>query len=150
MGTSQTDSQYVISQQPHTLPQRSAKATEKDPSKLGIDTTAFSCDGRYLATHSEALPHAVWIWNITRMCLEVVMVQLKPVKALHWDPVHCRLGICTGSKRFYMWCETGSTCVSTAAVGLAVQRFRWNPDGCSVVLQDTAAFCLAYPTWNEG
>mmetsp|Transcript_26229 Transcript_26229/g.47281 ORF Transcript_26229/g.47281 Transcript_26229/m.47281 type:complete len:439 (-) Transcript_26229:339-1655(-) len=140
--------QYVVCEQPFQVPQRPG-GPDKLGTKVGIRQAQFSPDGVYLCTVLEQHPTCVWIWAMRRMALEALVVQMKPVKAVHWDPVHTRLGICTGAKRFYLWSPGGCTCVDTVHPDFAVQAFGWSADGAALVLEDKLAFCLAYPNWTD-
>eukprot|EP00670_Eutreptiella_braarudii_P010790 CAMPEP_0174307308 /NCGR_PEP_ID=MMETSP0810-20121108/1035_1 /TAXON_ID=73025 ORGANISM="Eutreptiella gymnastica-like, Strain CCMP1594" /NCGR_SAMPLE_ID=MMETSP0810 /ASSEMBLY_ACC=CAM_ASM_000659 /LENGTH=433 /DNA_ID=CAMNT_0015414321 /DNA_START=72 /DNA_END=1370 /DNA_ORIENTATION=- len=137
---------YEICNQPFQLPQRTG-ASDKASAKLGVKKVAFSCDGLYMCTCDESTPNCVFIWSIRKMCLEAVLVHMKPVKSVQWDPCHTRLGICTGVKRFYLWSPSGCTCVDTVHPEFSVQNFTWNADGCALVLEDKLSFCMAYPAW---
>ena len=52
--------------------------TSGDPAslpKLGISLIAISQDARFAATKNELQPHGVRIWDLTRLCLNSVMIQ---------------------------------------------------------------------------
>ena len=52
----------------------------------GVVQMTFSPDGRYLAVRTDNLPAAVFVWNVTDLSLEVVMVHRQKVAAAQWSP----------------------------------------------------------------
>lgn len=64
---------------------------------------------------SDNVPSAVWIWDIQKLRLFVVLEQLSPVRAFQWDPQRPRLAICTGGSKVYLWSRAG--CVSVQVPG---------------------------------
>ncbi|KAG9481957.1 hypothetical protein GDO78_010932 [Eleutherodactylus coqui] len=102
-------SKYELVEGPVTL--RTIKPdTDRANPELGIGMLAFSPDNRYLATKNDNMPCCVWIWDIQKMRLSVVLEQTSPVRTFHWDPVQPRLAICTGNSKVYLWSPT--SCVS--------------------------------------
>lgn len=61
------------------------------------------------------VPNAVWIWDIKKLRLFVVLEQLSPVRAFQWDPQQPRLALCTGGGKVYVWSPAG--CVSVQVPG---------------------------------
>ena len=61
------------------------------------------------------VPNAVWIWDIRKLRLFVVLEQLGPVRTFQWDPQQPRLAICTGGSKVYLWSPAG--CVSVQVPG---------------------------------
>lgn len=64
---------------------------------------------------SDSVPNAVWIWDIQKLRLFVVLEQLSPVRSFQWDPQQPRLAICTGGGKVYLWSPAG--CVSVQVPG---------------------------------
>lgn len=64
---------------------------------------------------SDSVPNAVWIWDIQKLRLFVVLEQLSPVRFFQWDPQQPRLAICTGGGKVYLWSPAG--CVSVQVPG---------------------------------
>lgn len=73
--------------------------------------TLWAC----LYLSSDNVPNAVWIWDVQKLRLFVVLEQLSPVRAFQWDPQRPRLAICTGSSKVYLWSRAG--CVSVQVPG---------------------------------
>lgn len=63
----------------------------------------------------DSVPNAVWIWDIQKLRLFVVLEQLSPVRSFQWDPQQPRLAICTGGGKVYLWSPAG--CVSVQVPG---------------------------------
>lgn len=53
------------------------------------------------------MPHNVWIWQTETMTLHSVVSLMQPVRNLRWDPVRCRLAICSGENRVCLWSLEG-------------------------------------------
>lgn len=118
---------------------------EKPVVKCGVGTLAFSPDGRYLATVNENMPTAVWIWIIPTFHLCAVLVQLQPVGAICWDPVHGRLAICSRGDKLYMWSSAGCVSISVPrSSGAVAETLVWHPAGTSIALIDSSQFCVCY------
>jgi hypothetical protein len=73
---------YDIGKKPVKLPSLSAHHISSKTSgdsatlpKLGISLIAISQDARFAATKNELQPHVVWIWDLTRLYLNSVMIQ---------------------------------------------------------------------------
>eukprot|EP00696_Hemimastix_kukwesjijk_P004594 gnl/Hemi2/15891_TR5251_c0_g1_i1.p2 gnl/Hemi2/15891_TR5251_c0_g1~~gnl/Hemi2/15891_TR5251_c0_g1_i1.p2 ORF type:complete len:446 (-),score=122.24 gnl/Hemi2/15891_TR5251_c0_g1_i1:1365-2702(-) len=124
---------------------------EKPNPKLGVGLAEWSADTRYLLTRNDNMPDALWLWDTHKLALGTLIIQLGPIKAAKWDPVHTRLAICTGSGKVYFWSEGGCSCVdvipSSVPTNFKVSGLEWNPDGNSLVLLDRDRFCCCYPTW---
>lgn len=135
---------YVVATQPFAVPKRPG-LSEKTTAKIGIASLGFSHDGAYLYTLDDGAPLCVWIWSMTRLQLEAVLVHQKLVRSVHWHPTQSRIGLCTGDRRFYMWSPEQCTCVDTVDPDFTVRQFSWNAEGSCLLLEDRLAFCIALP-----
>ena len=118
---------------------------EKPNPKMGVGTAIFSPDSKYLATINDNMPSAVWIWDIQKLKLSVLLVQTASVKCAAWDPLQSQLAVCTGSNKLYLWSPAG--CVSVAVPAESsfnVTGLLWHPDGTSLVLMSKTNFCICY------
>uniref|UniRef100_A0A8C9D3R0 WD repeat containing, antisense to TP73 n=1 Tax=Panthera leo TaxID=9689 RepID=A0A8C9D3R0_PANLE len=111
---SPAETKYEIASVPVSLQTLKPVADRANP-KIGIGALAFSPDSYFLATRSDSVPNAVWIWDIQKLRLFVVLEQLSPVRSFQWDPQQPRLAICTGGGKVYLWSPAG--CVSVQVPG---------------------------------
>lgn len=65
---------------------------------LGISVLEFNSDGTLLATKSDAMPSAVWIWYPHRCAPAAVLIHHSSVKKIQWHPtiadellIHCNI-----------------------------------------------------------
>lgn len=95
---------------------------------------------------SEHLPVSLRMLTVANRVQELaaVLMQKDPVKALDWDPVHCRLALCTGTAKIFMWAPEGASCVHVPLPGFLAASVRWNPTGTAFVLSDRDTFCCAF------
>ncbi|KAG8568570.1 hypothetical protein GDO81_014066 [Engystomops pustulosus] len=143
-------SKYELVDVPVTL--RTVKPdTDRANPELGIGMLAFSPDNRYLATKNDNMPCCVWIWDIQKMRLSVVLEQTSPVRSFHWDPVQPRLAICTGNSKVYLWSPTGCVSVQVPVEGtFNVLSLAWHPLGeDSLLLTSKDHFCICYLETSE-
>ncbi|XP_072012415.1 WD repeat-containing protein WRAP73 isoform X2 [Engystomops pustulosus] len=143
-------SKYELVDVPVTL--RTVKPdTDRANPELGIGMLAFSPDNRYLATKNDNMPCCVWIWDIQKMRLSVVLEQTSHVRSFHWDPVQPRLAICTGNSKVYLWSPTGCVSVQVPVEGtFNVLSLAWHPLGeDSLLLTSKDHFCICYLETSE-
>eukprot|EP00039_Didymoeca_costata_P001462 m.52728 g.52728 ORF g.52728 m.52728 type:complete len:447 (+) comp10813_c0_seq2:160-1500(+) len=115
--------------------------------RLGVGVVRFSPDSKFLATRNDNMPTAVWIWDMTKLKLCNVLIQISAVKALAWHPQRSLLAIATGSSCVYMWSPQG--CLSAQVPtdrNFCVNEIEWTPDGSFLLLLDKDRFCLCMAT----
>ncbi|XP_028343747.1 WD repeat-containing protein WRAP73 isoform X5 [Physeter macrocephalus] len=113
---SSTESKYEVASVPVSLQTLKPAADRANP-RIGVGALAFSPDSCFLATRSDSVPTAVWIWDIQKLRLLAVLEQLSAVRCFQWDPRQARLAICTGGSKVYLWSPAG--CVSVQVPGEA-------------------------------
>uniref|UniRef100_A0A8C9M774 WD repeat containing, antisense to TP73 n=1 Tax=Panthera tigris altaica TaxID=74533 RepID=A0A8C9M774_PANTA len=119
--------------------------------KIGIGALAFSPDSYFLATRSDSVPNAVWIWDIQKLRLFVVLEQLSPVRSFQWDPQQPRLAICTGGGKVYLWSPAGCVSVQVPGEGdFQVLSLCWHLNGDSLALLSKDHFCLCFLETEDG
>ncbi|KAF5917412.1 hypothetical protein HPG69_007006 [Diceros bicornis minor] len=119
--------------------------------KIGIGALAFSPDNYFLATRNDNIPNAVWIWDIQKLRLFVVLEQLSPVRSFQWDPQRPRLAICTGGSKVYLWSPAGCVSVQVPGEGdFQVLSLCWHLNGDSLALLSKDHFCLCFLETEEG
>lgn len=139
-----TKSKYEIAQPPVSLLSVKPAADRANP-KIGVGMLAFSPDNCFLATRNDNLPNAVWIWDVQKMKLFVVLEHLSPVQQFQWDPRRSRLAVCTGSRRAYLWSPAGCVAVQVPMEGdFQVTSLCWHSSGDSLALLSKDNFCMCY------
>uniref|UniRef100_A0A663LWM0 WD repeat containing, antisense to TP73 n=1 Tax=Athene cunicularia TaxID=194338 RepID=A0A663LWM0_ATHCN len=113
-----TQSKYDVSQVPVSLQHIKPVADRANP-KMGIGMLAFSPDNCFLATKNDNIPNAVWIWDVQKLKLFVVLEQLCAVQSFQWDPRQPRLAVCTGNSKVYLWSPAGCVSVQVPMEGKA-------------------------------
>lgn len=71
---------------------------------------------------TDNIPNAVWIWDIQKLKLFVVLEQLCSVQSFQWDPRQPRLAVCTGNSKVYLWSPAGCVAVQVPLEGKARKR----------------------------
>ncbi|TRY99424.1 hypothetical protein DNTS_022984 [Danionella cerebrum] len=118
--------------------------------KIGISAMAFSADNRYLATKNDNMAQAVWVWDMQRLALLVVLEHTAPVRCFTWDPSRPRLALCTGTSRMYLWSPAGCLSVSVPVEGsFQVQSLFWSGSGQSLVLLSKDQLCVCYTDTDD-
>ncbi|MGH0163040.1 UNVERIFIED_CONTAM: hypothetical protein FKN15_044234 [Acipenser sinensis] len=152
MGSSlfSTQSKYEVSPAPVQVPVIKPDPERANP-KIGIATMAFSFDNRYLATKNDNMPNDLWIWDMQKLKLFVVLEQAVPVRCFQWDPRRPRLAICTGNSKVYLWSPAGCVSVQVPVEGsFQVLSLNWHSSGESMVLLSKEQLCLCYMETPEG
>ncbi|KAM4871817.1 WD repeat-containing protein WRAP73 [Thomomys bottae] len=145
-----SESKYEIASMPVALQTLKPLADRANP-RMGIGMLAFSPDSYFLATRNDNIPNAVWVWDIRRLRLFVVLEQLAPVRAFQWDPQQPRLALCTGSSKVYLWSPAGCVSVQVPGEGdFPVLSLCWHLSGDSLALLSKDHFCLCFLETTEG
>lgn len=84
------------------------------------------------ASSPDNIPNAVWIWDIRKLKLSVVLEQLCTIQCFQWDPCQPRLAVCTGTNRMYLWSPAGCVAVRVPGEGEALQQLPKPLSNCSV------------------
>ncbi|XP_014739407.1 PREDICTED: WD repeat-containing protein WRAP73 isoform X1 [Sturnus vulgaris] len=139
-----TQSKYEISQVPVSLQYIKPVADRANP-KVGVGMLAFSADNCFLATKNDNIPNAVWIWDIRKLKLSVVLEQLCTIQGFQWDPCQPRLAVCTGTSRVYLWSPAGCVVVQVPGEGdFQITSISWHSSGDSMLLLSKDHFCVCY------
>ncbi|NXR86633.1 WRP73 protein, partial [Hypocryptadius cinnamomeus] len=139
-----TQSKYDICQVPVSLHYIKPVADRANP-KVGVGMLAFSADNCFLATKNDNIPNAVWIWDIRKLKLAVVLEQLCTIQCFQWDPCQPRLAVCTGSSRVYLWSPAGCVVVQVPGEGdFQIMALSWHSSGDSMLLLSKDHFCVCY------
>ncbi|XP_045714739.1 WD repeat-containing protein WRAP73 isoform X3 [Phyllostomus hastatus] len=145
-----TESRYEVAEVPVSLQTLKPAADRANP-KIGIGALAFSADSCFLATRNDNVPNAVWVWDVRKLRLFVVLEQLGPVRAFQWDPQQPRLAICTGGSKVYLWSPAGCVSVQVPGEGdFQVLSLCWHSNGDSLALLGKDHFCLCFLETEDG
>nr|XP_030736582.1 WD repeat-containing protein WRAP73 isoform X2 [Globicephala melas] len=126
-------------------------AADRANPRIGIGALAFSPDNCFLATRSDSVPTAVWIWDIQKLRLLAVLEQLSAVRCFQWDPRQARLAICTGGGKVYLWSPAGCVSVQVPGEGdFQVLSVCWHLSGDSLALLSKDHFCLCFLETEQG
>ncbi|XP_006642121.1 WD repeat-containing protein WRAP73 [Lepisosteus oculatus] len=144
-----TQSKYEICPLPVQIPVVKPDPDRANP-KIGIACMAFSSDNRYLATKNDSMPNNVWIWDMQKLRLFVVLQQVAAVRGFQWDPRRPRLAVCTGSSKVFLWSPAGCVSVQVPVEGnFQVLTLSWHSSGNSLVLLSKEHLCLCYMEEQE-
>lgn len=135
--------QYVIVDAPYRIPQIKFDPTSPNP-KIGVNIMGWSADSRFLATREDSKPNTVWIWETRKLQPFSLITHKMSVRAFKWNPVHCRLAICTGNSRVYLWSPDGASWVDISSARFSVKGLRWSPNGDCLILLGKEKFCCCY------
>ncbi|XP_077167214.1 WD repeat-containing protein WRAP73 isoform X2 [Paroedura picta] len=139
-----TKSKYEIAEPPVSL-QHVKPAVDRANPRIGVGMLAFSSDNCFLATRNDNIPNAVWIWDMQKMKLFVVLEQLCAVQQFQWDPCRSRLAVCTANSRVYLWSLAGCVSVQIPVEGdFQVVSLSWHSTGDSIALMSKENFCVCY------
>ncbi|XP_036297484.1 WD repeat-containing protein WRAP73 isoform X1 [Pipistrellus kuhlii] len=138
------ESKYEIAAVPVSLQTLKPAADRANP-KIGVGLLAFSPDSYFLATRNDNVPNAVWVWDMQKLRLFVVLEQLGPVRSFQWDPQRPRLAICSGGSKVYLWSPAGCVSVQVPGEGdFQVLSLCWHVTGASLALLSKDHFCLCF------
>uniref|UniRef100_K3X4Q4 Anaphase-promoting complex subunit 4 WD40 domain-containing protein n=1 Tax=Globisporangium ultimum (strain ATCC 200006 / CBS 805.95 / DAOM BR144) TaxID=431595 RepID=K3X4Q4_GLOUD len=121
---------FVVREPPFSVLTITSDPLKENP-KMGIGRVLWSADAAFLASKSDQMPHNVWIWRMETMTLHSVVSLMQPVRSLRWDPVNCRLAICSGENRVHLWSPGG-----VSWVDIPVDAFKAISFGGSNEVQD--------------
>ncbi|CAO2590198.1 WD repeat-containing protein WRAP73 [Lemmus lemmus] len=147
---STSESKYEIASGPVALQTLKPVADRANP-RMGVGMLAFSSDSYFLATRNDNVPNAVWVWDIQKLKLFVVLEHLSSVRSFQWDPQQPRLAICTGGSKVYLWSPAGCVSVQVPGEGdFPVLGLCWHLSGDSLALLSKDHFCLCFLETKEG
>lgn len=51
----------------------------------GVSLLVWSYDSKYIATKNDNTPNCVWIWDVSTLSLNVILIHFDPVKSIDWS-----------------------------------------------------------------
>ncbi|KAJ9638370.1 hypothetical protein H2199_007058 [Coniosporium tulheliwenetii] len=153
-----SERRYTIAAQPVSPPKAPSPANDGSP-KSGISIIVFNAEGTFVATRDDSTPTTVWLWNLTRLAPQTVLIQHSPIKHLSWHPTkpHLLLVQCThDDSTVYVW---DSLKAAPEALSIPSDRpvhrleARWlsttsDKKPC-IVLGDATGYVLAWPEGRD-
>ncbi|XP_064611407.1 WD repeat-containing protein WRAP73-like isoform X1 [Liolophura sinensis] len=139
-----THSKYEIEPLPASIPVVKPDPKKANP-KMGVGSLSFSCNCQYMISRNDNMPHTLWVWDVQRLSLAVVLVQAAPIKCIDWDPCQPRLALCTGTNKLYMWSPAGCLSVEIPAeASFHIQSVKWHPGGEALLLIGKDEMCVCF------
>lgn len=137
---------YVMLENTVKIPSIKVSADKPNP-QLGVGSIAWSPDGNYVASRNDNMPNVLWIWDVSKLLLKTVLIQLQPIKTFTWCDNSEYLVFCTGSPRVFFWSKEGaSVCdIPFESKNFAVNKIDWSKDGTTLLLFDKNDVVIAYP-----
>ena len=148
---------YEVAKKPYKLPQlqlnqltSKSYSFQSDLPKVGISLVAISHDARFAASKNELYPSVVFVWDLTKLQLNSLIVQKHEIAHLTWCPSETTstLNVSTGDGKLFLWTErVASVCqVPVSKENFGVQNIRWNPNGKSFAAIDkNNSMVFVYP-----
>lgn len=101
---------------------------------------------------ADNVPNAVWVWDIQKLKLFVVLEHMSPVRSFQWDPQQPRLAICTGGSKVYLWSPAGCVSVQVPGEGEHIPAHRDMASDrliCLHLLPCVSDLCPPHPSENS-
>ena len=129
--------------------QARVKSVNPDSSKpnpqIGVGSISWSCDGAFIATKNDNMPHAVWIWSSKNLSLYAVLIHRNVVRSFSWCPRgRPSLAICTGINKVFFWAPQGASWVDIPSDDFDVRGMRWSPKGDTILFLQSQQVCACY------
>jgi hypothetical protein len=142
-------SQYEIVSGSVQLPSVKPDLSKANP-KLGISLVNFSTNCRFMFTKNDNMPNVLWIWDVPKLKLAAILVQLSPIRTVEWDPKQSRLALCTGTNKVYMWSPKGSLSLQIPCeASFTAQDMKWHPDGNALLIISRDQMCVCFLSDND-
>lgn len=77
--------------------------------RVGISKISVSHDSNYAATICETCPLYVWIWDLSNIQLNSIIMQKKHVDDIEWAPNSLNLNISSSDGKIFLWSLRGAS-----------------------------------------
>jgi WD40 repeat protein len=114
----------------------------------GVSKIEWSYTGHFMVSKSDAMPKAVWIWDMTTLELATVLIHKNNVKNFKFNPNSNELYIVAGAGRVYTWGPLGASVVELPIGGeqtVALNKIIWNPNSGNLLLMDKVNLMIGIP-----
>lgn len=114
----------------------------EDEPKVGISKMSFSFDCNYLATKNENTPNIIYIWDLTKLKLHSVLIQINEVNCFQWVQNQFILFISTGNNKLYYY-TLGSCEIVELEKDFSSNSFIISNDGKKMIIRGNNNFIIA-------
>ena len=109
--------------------------------RIGISKMAFSSDNYFLATKNDKMPNILFIWDLNKMNLQFVLIQLNEVVYFEWAKNENVLFISTNNNKLYYF--TLDSCkILQLSKDFNNNALIFSPDGKKMMIKDTNNFIM--------
>jgi len=115
--------------------------------QIGVGLMAWSFDSNFLASRNDNMPCVLWIWTVSNLSLNTVIIQNKPIKHFAWSPTGNLLLIVNDSNKLFFWSvESASVCSIPLEGGMKFcsSKIEWNKDGKSIIVSEPNFVVIGY------
>jgi len=143
--SSEETSLYDVQELPFLIPsQQFSFKTGSEFPQTGIGLVVCSHNGKYIAFRNDNMPQALWIFDVCKQIVSSILIQSENILNARWDPCSCRIALCTGTNKFFLWSPDGCCCIPCADDNFSAFDIQWNPQGKSLMILGDSTFVLAF------
>lgn len=118
--------------------------------RVGVSKIVISPDSYFAASICETSPTCVWIWDLTKLCLNSLLVQRNRVSEICWAPTSTNLNISSMDGKIYLWSLRGASVCQVPPMQMKenfkVSGIRWNRNGKNFAAVDKGqGLVFVYP-----
>ena len=118
--------------------------------KVGISNIKISSDSQYVATVCENTPKCVWIWDLQKLQLNTLLVQVNDVTSICWAPNTLNLNISSSDGKIYLWSLRGASVCQVPQMqnkeSFKVSSIEWNSNGKNfAAIEKNQGLVFVYP-----
>ena len=118
--------------------------------RVGVSKFVISPDSGFVAAVCETTPKCVWIWDLSKLCLNSLLVQKNRVSELCWSPNSNNLNISADDGKIFLWSARGASVCQVPPMqykdNFKVNAIRWNRNGRNFAALDKGqGLVFVYP-----
>lgn len=145
---------YDVYQTPVQLEKMNVEFDRPNP-MVGIGFLSFSPCGKYIMSKNDSIPNALFIWDLSKLSLYSIILQMKQITCASWNPVTgisgvagqaSQLCLVTGGDKMYLWSDEGCSCVDIPVEDFTVGKIVWSDNGTAAALIGRDSMCCCYPS----
>ena len=109
--------------------------------KIGINKMSFSYDNFFLAAKNDNMPNLLFIWDLNKMNLQTVLIQLNEISYFQWAKNQNILFISTNNNKLYYF--TLDSCkILQLAPDFQNKSLVFSQDGRKMMVKDSNSFIM--------